>query len=91
MRQFGNYEFPTPGNKDECDAWRPIRTYCALNRDVLVAATTRIEGTWKAYCAAVPGQNHDLEFEEVLREGATIPEQLALLLFPRFTGIPYAR
>ena len=44
-----------------------------------------------AYCDAVPGYDHDSEQEAVLNHGDKIDERLAIVLFPEFHGIPYAR
>ena len=63
----------------------------ALSRRVLVVAKPRVEGAWKAYIDAVPGMDHPEEVEEVLREGATVPEATARTLFHSFDGVPYAK
>ena len=89
MERLGNYDFPeTP---EEAKEWQSLHAYVRLARDVLVAANTRVEGAWKAYCASVPGQNHDEEYHQVLRTGTEIPEEWARPMFPRFDGVPYAR
>lgn len=90
MREIGKFVFPEPGNREECDAWRPYVRYRALAGRVLVVAKTRIEGAWAAYCDAVPGQNHDREHEEVLRHGSKLLEEWARPLFPELEGVPYA-
>lgn len=91
MRQIGKFQFPMPGERCDVDGWEPYIRVRALSPRVLVVAKTRIEGAWKAYCDAVPGQNHDDEWEEVMRHGSEIPEALALAMFPEFEGVPYAR
>ena len=63
----------------------------ALARNVLVVATIRADGTWKAYCDAVPGKNHDDEWQEVVLQGCQVPEKMARVLFPRFSEMEYAR
>ena len=74
----------------EAKDWTPtIRRY-ALSSKVLVVAKTRIEGSWSAYCDAVPGNKHDIEFDAVLSHGSKIPEEVARVLFPMFDEIPYA-
>ena len=74
----------------EIEDWTPtIRTH-ALARRVLVVARTRIEGKWAAYCDAVPGDNHKLEVDEVLKRGDKMPEYIARVLFPEFDDIPYS-
>ena len=89
MKTIGNYRFPE--TCDEANAWEPATRWRALNRDVLAVATTRVEGTWKAYCAAVPGYNHDDEWQAVLDQGCPMTDAVAKVLFPEFDGIPYAR
>jgi len=67
-----------------------IRVF-ALASCVLVVATTRIEGTWCAYCDAVPGMRHDDEYQEVLNTGTKLPRGAAEALFPDFVKLmPYA-
>lgn len=91
MRQIGQLQFPEPGNRNECGAWTPyIRRY-ALARNVLVVAKSRIEGSWKACCDAVPGEDHKEESAAVMRHGTEIPEEVARVMFPEFDEIPYAR
>ena len=68
----------------------PTVRYRALASQVLVVATTRAEGAWKAYCDAVPGQNHSREIYEVLAYGDEIGEKLARVLFPEYKDVPYA-
>jgi hypothetical protein len=75
---------------EEAQTWEPIVLYRALAVDVLVAATTRIECAWAAYCAAVPGVNHHNEWREVLSHGDKLPEGVARALFPFFAEVPYA-
>lgn len=81
--------FPTPGDVEACKAWRPYRTWSALATTVLCAATTRIEGTWTAYCRDVPGIRHDAEVEDVFEWGDKLPERIARAIFPVFEGVPY--
>ena len=70
--------------------WTPtIRTH-ALARRVLVVACTRIEGTWSAYCDAVPGDNHLMERDAVLANGDKLIEEVARVLFPILDGTPYS-
>ena len=69
---------------------RGIR-WIPLARFVMVVAKPRVEGTWKAYIGAVPGMNHPEEIEEVLRQGATVPERIARAAFPSFDDTSYAR
>ena len=71
--------------------WQPKIKLHGLAMRVLAVATTRIEGTWKAYIDAVPGMDHDKEYEQVLRHGDQLGEDIAKALFPGFADIPYAR
>ena len=90
MRQLGQFDFPEQGNAQESFDWRVSIIVRALNRDVLAVAVTRIEGRWKAYYGVVAGQNHDTEWQEIRRNGATLTEPVALAIFPEFEGVPYA-
>jgi len=83
--------FPTPGNIQEIAEWAPYVVHRALHQFVLCAATTRVEGTWAAYCRNVPGQNHRSEVQGVLDEGDALPEPVARAVFPDFHGVPYER
>lgn len=70
--------------------WARIIHYKALDHNILVVATTRIENKWKAYIKCVPGKNHDDEWEEVLKHGSEIDEKIARILFPQFKEMEYA-
>lgn len=69
-----------------------IVDYRALDRKVLCVAVKRAEGTWCAYIAAVPGEDHEGELHEVKAYGNKLPESIALEVFPQFkeAGRPYA-
>lgn len=67
-----------------------IITYRALHQCVVAVAVRRIEGTWKAYIADVPGQHHDWEFEEVADYGDQLDEAIAKAIFPHI-DIPYSK
>jgi hypothetical protein len=71
--------------------WKRDVQVTALASKVLAVAATRIEGTWKAYVDAVPGMDHDKEWEEVLRQGCPLMEDWARGIFPRFKDMKYAR
>ena len=73
------------------NTWLPSIHSRALANKVLVVARTRIEGTWAAYCDAVPGNNHDVERHAVLENGDKLLEEVARVLFPMFKDLPYAR
>jgi hypothetical protein len=81
--------FPT--TIEQAIEWRPIIYRRALAAKVLAVATTRIEGAWKAYCDAVPGRDHDVEWQQVLDRGCALQERHALAIFPEFEGVRYAR
>ena len=76
-------------NVAEDKEWTPTIHTHALAMKVLVVARTRIEGTWSAYCDAVPGYDHNAEYDAVLRNGDKLPEEVAQALFPRLEEIPY--
>jgi len=90
MTIIGEFAFPDQGDQVACVAWRPTIRWHALGSRVLAVAGTRLEGTWKAYCDAVPGRNHDQEWQEVWDTGCQIPEAAARALFPLFKDVPYA-
>jgi hypothetical protein len=72
------------------DEWKPTIRLHALAMRVLCVASTRLEGTWSAYVDAVPGENHQEEYDQVLRFGDKLPEQVARILFPDFPqDMPY--
>ncbi len=70
--------------------WTPTIHVHALACKVLVVAQTRIEGTWSAYCDAVPGDKHSAEWPAVLANGDKLMEEVARVLFPEFNELPYA-
>ena len=89
MRKIGQVEFPeTP---DEMELFDPRVEHVALHSNVLAVMRTRIEGTWVAYCAPVPGMNHDAERYSVLKLGEKLPENIARAMFGFMEGVPYAR
>jgi hypothetical protein len=86
---LGGFRFPHPG--PHAQEWERTIRRIALDRNVLMVATTRIEGAWKCYIGPVPGRNHDEEWIEVFSSGSTVPEAIARAAFPAFADIPYAR
>ncbi len=90
MKTLGVGRFVFPETGDEAKTWQSFHQLRALATRVLCVAHTRIEGTWCAYCDAVPGENHDQEAEAVSRYGCKLPAAIAEQLFPLFKGIPYA-
>ena len=83
--------FPARGDTAAIEAWTPHTQYRALSSTVIAMATTRIEGTWRAYIDGVPGHDHGDEWQAVLAHGAALDEHIAAVVFPEFAGIPYAR
>lgn len=79
-----------PKSLEEAKNFKPYIDRIALATRVLVVAKTRVECAWAAYCDAVPGYNHDREYEAVLKHGTKIPEKMARVLFPRMKEVPYA-
>jgi len=75
---------------EEAKNWKPLVAWMPLASRVIAAAQTRIEGAWAAYCDAVPGYDHRVEYEEVLRTGDKMAEWKARALFPEFKDLPYA-
>ena len=69
----------------------PMMRIRALAQRALAVAATRTDGTWTAYCDAVPGQCHANEWKLVLAQGDYIPEEIARAMFPEFVSLPYAR
>ena len=65
-------------------------TVFPLATRVLVIAVNRIEGSWCAYLDAVPGINHDTEWDQVFRTGVKVEERIARVIFPQFEDTPYA-
>jgi hypothetical protein len=63
----------------------------ALHRQVLAVAVKRTEGTWKAYIAPVPGENHENEVAPVVSNGVPLMEDVARAIFPYLKDVPYAR
>lgn len=78
-----------PSTREEALNFKPLTWHYALHMRVLVAATTRIEGTWSAYCHPVPGISHKDEVGLVLDHGDKVGEELARVMFPYMAGIPY--
>ena len=74
----------------EAKTWKSTIRVHSLASKVLVVAETWIEGTWAAYCDAVPGMFHDKEYDAVLRRGDKLMEEIARIIFPVFTDLPYA-
>lgn len=71
--------------------WTPMVRVHPLASKVLAVAATRVEGTWAAYCDAVPGINHHSEAGAVLTSGDKLMEEVARVLFPGFDEVPYSR
>jgi len=90
MKILGEIKAEFPENSSEAHDWKALTSKYALDRLVMAVAHTRIEGAWCAYIHPVAGINHEQEWQSVLYHGSKLPEHIALAIFPRFTGIPYA-
>jgi hypothetical protein len=64
--------------------------YKALSQSVIVAAVEYQEG-WASYIGAVAGENHDLEYWDVVNFGNKITEELAKVIFPEFSNKEYRK
>lgn len=99
MRTIGGFSFPDMGDQTEAriadaKAWTPDFRVCALHRQFVLLAKTRIEGAWKAYGVPVTGEiEHAFEAEQRWEEeGCPIAdEEIARAAFPMFSDVPYAR
>lgn len=89
MKTIGGMNFPE--TMVESQNFKRETRVIALAYNVLAVATTRREGKWSAYIASVPGQNHDDEWEEVVRQGVKLPKGIAEAIFPTFKDVPYAK
>lgn len=83
-----NNRFPT--TRRDAQEWKPFEAYIALGPDVLVAMNSRIECKWSAYIQSVPGEDHTIEYKQVLRTGTKLPERIARAIFPEWGPVPYA-
>ncbi len=90
MITFGQHKFPNLATGEQC-AWEPTVRFVCLDRRVMIAARTRVEGKWAAYCKNVPGMKHEVEVEVVLEHGTKVSEAVARVLFPDFEEVPYAK
>lgn len=90
---IGGFEFPSleGGDTEFAKEWKPHIFMYPLDTKVLVAARTRIEGKWKAYCGVVDGYDHDQEVHGVLLNGSPIAEDIARSMFPKLKDVPYSR
>ena len=79
-----------PHSVEEAREWKAHISYHAIASNVLVAARTRIECAWAAYVDAVPGYDHDQEWQAVLDHGSKLSEHVARAMFPQFKDVPYA-
>ena len=79
-----------PKTTEEAQAWTAMQRRRALASRVIAVAQTRIICEWAAYIDAVPGRNHNEEYEAVLNYGEKLPEVVARALFPEFDEVRYA-
>jgi len=69
--------------------WSPTIARYSLSPNVMVVARTRIEGTWGAYVAAVPGQSISHDEKLTLDNGTKLPEKIARVIFEQFEEMKY--
>ena len=62
------------------------KRHSAMNRRVMLVLSRRPEG-WCIYMDAVPGKNHDHEWEAVAKQGSKVDEPIARLMARRYFGI----
>lgn len=60
-----------------------ILDWKALAVRVLAVAMEGEIGDWAAYIDAVPGREHKLELEEVMKSGMKLDKKVAAALFPK--------
>ena len=70
--------------------WKPSVRTCYLSDDIMVAARTRIEGSWAAYIGTVSGHSHDYDRDVVLLKGNKLPADIARVVIPCFAEMPYS-
>lgn len=61
--------------------------YCALASRVMTFAVVNITvGDWAAYVDAIPGENHDEEFDQLLekRSSTKLPYAIAKIIYPHY-------
>ena len=73
----------------EGQKWSPTIARYSLSPNVMVVARTRIEGTWAAYVAAVPGQSLEEDESLTLDNGSKLPEKIARAIFEHFEEMKY--
>jgi len=72
------------------DQARPkILDRVALHSRILIVACEPHDGAWCAYANVVPGKNHDLEQEDVVKFGSKLIEDYARVMFPQFADVKY--
>ncbi len=61
----------------------------SLDIKVLAVAVEGSIGDWAAYIGAIPGFDHDSEWQAVYKHGSKLPENLAKILFPEFHDLEW--
>jgi len=61
------------------------------SRVITVASINDDVGEWTAFIDAVPGMNHDEEWQAVLYRGTKLDERIAKVIFPEFTHLRWRR
>ena len=59
------------------------------SRVLVVASVNEPVGDWSAYIDAVPGMNHEREWQDVAKIGTKLPQDHAEFLFPQFKHLRY--
>jgi hypothetical protein len=57
-----------------------------LDRRVIAVAKEGYAGDWAAYIGAVAGENHEQEWQEVMKHGNKLRKEVAEVLFPNFAS-----
>ena len=73
----------------EGQEWSAKIARYSLSPNVMVVARTRIEGTWAAYVAAVPGQSLSEDEKLTLDNGTKLSEKIARAIFSTFEEMKY--
>jgi len=67
-----------------------MKDWKALDRRVLVVASVNeILGDWTVYIGAVPGIDHEKEWQEVAQYGTKLPKEVGEILFPGLKALKW--
>jgi hypothetical protein len=90
MRLLGAKKWPFPVTPEEAVNWKPSTLGVRLDKQIVAAATTRIEGAWVAKIGVALGANLTEQTRHVLANGTRLDEPVARALFEAFDGIIYS-